>query len=200
MSIANYLTFIRIFISPIFFLIYMEHTYFGISDKALPYFLIALLGVSELSDALDGYVARRYNQVTDLGKILDPMADSIARISVFLTFTQPPVQIPLLLVFIFLYRDSVISTLRTVCALRGFALAARPTGKLKAIIQAVAAFSIVFLMLAYSQEEISLSSLQTSSTILIAIAAAYTLYSGADYIIANRHHVAKLLLPTRTAD
>lgn len=197
MSIANYLTIIRIFISPIFFLIYIEHNYFGISDKALPYVLIVLLGVSELSDALDGYVARLYNQVTDFGKILDPMADSIARISVFLTFTQPPVQIPLLLVFIFLYRDSVISTLRTVCALRGFALAARPTGKFKAVIQAIAAFSIVFLMIAYSQEKISLSTLQTCSTILVTIAAAYTLYSGADYIVANRQHVAKLLHPPR---
>ena len=53
------------------------------------------------------------------------MANNIYRISVFLTFTQPPINLPLLIVFIFLYRDSVISTLRTICALRGFALAAR---------------------------------------------------------------------------
>lgn len=193
MNIANYLTFIRVFISPIFFLVYIGHAYFGISDIALAYVLLILLAISELSDFLDGYIARRYNQVTDLGKILDPMADSIARISVFLTFTQPPVQIPLLLVFIFIYRDSVISTLRTVCALRGFALAARPSGKFKAGVQAVVAFAIVFLMMGYAQAAFSLQMLQNISLLLVGIAAVYTLYSGADYIIANRQHVLNLL-------
>ncbi len=74
MSIANYLTFIRIFISPIFLVVYLEHDALGITSFMLPYILLFLLGVSELSDAFDGYVARKYNQVTDLGKILDPMA------------------------------------------------------------------------------------------------------------------------------
>jgi len=129
MSIANYLTFFRIFISPVFLLVYIVHAKLGISNVVLPYVLLFLLGVSELSDAFDGFLARKFHQVTDLGKLLDPMADSIYRISVFLTFTQPPVNLPLLIVFIFLYRDSVISTLRTICALRGFALAAARRGK-----------------------------------------------------------------------
>ena len=64
--------------------IYLEHDLIGVSMIVLPYILLFLLGVSELSDAFDGYVARRMHQVTDLGKILDPMADSIYRISVFL--------------------------------------------------------------------------------------------------------------------
>ena len=131
MSIANYLTFIRIFISPIFLLVYIAHDGMGISSILLPYVLMFLLGVSELSDAFDGYLARKYNQVTDLGKILDPMADSISRISVFLTFTLDPVQLPMLLIFVFIYRDSVISTLRTICALKGFALAAAQAVKSK---------------------------------------------------------------------
>lgn len=193
MSIANYLTVMRIFISPIFFLIYMEHEWLGISQKVLPYILLLFLAISELSDALDGYIARLYNEVTDLGKILDPMADSIARISVFITFTQPPVSIPLLLLFVFLYRDSVISTLRTVCALRGFALAARPSGKFKAVIQAVASFAIVLMLIPYSEGVLSQSSLQSYSTIIMLITAGYTLYSGTEYILANRHHIAKLL-------
>src|SRR5258708_4178403 len=109
-TVANCLTFFRIFISPVFLLVYLQHEAFGISVRALPYALLLLLSISELSDALDGLLARKYNQVTDLGKILDPMADSISRISVFLTFTQPPVSVPIICVFIFLYRDSVIST------------------------------------------------------------------------------------------
>ena len=83
-SVANCLTFIRIFISPVFLLVYLQHEALGISRIYLPYVLLFLLGVNELSDALDGFLARKYNQVTDLGKILDPMADSISRISVTL--------------------------------------------------------------------------------------------------------------------
>lgn len=193
MGIANYLTFIRIFISPIFLLIYIDHEMLGITEQMLPYVLLFLLGVSELSDAFDGFLARRYNQVTDLGKILDPMADSIARISAFLTFTQPPVNLPIPLIFIFLYRDSVVSTLRTICALKGFTLAARMSGKIKAIVQAVAATIILVMMIPHSLGHLSTESLQLISTWVVAIAGTYTIFSGIDYIYANRLYIAKLL-------
>lgn len=193
MSIANYLTFIRIFITPIFMFLYIEHDVLGISPVVLPYILLAFLAVSELSDAFDGFLARKFHQVTDLGKLLDPMADSIYRISVFLTFTQPPVNCPLLLVFVFLYRDSVISTLRTICALRGFALAARSTGKIKAIIQAGAAILITVLLIPYSLGMISQAALRNTSIVAVAIAAFYAVFSGIEYIWANREYVIRLL-------
>ncbi len=174
--------------------IYIEHDLLGIPIKVLPYVLLFLLGVSELSDAFDGFVARRFNQVTDLGKILDPMADSIYRISVFLTFTRPPVEVPLLLVFIFLYRDSVISTLRTICALRGFALAARSSGKIKAVIQAGSAFIILLMMIPFSMGFIPQSSLHLTAVIVVAIAAIYALYSGVEYVYSNREYVLRLLM------
>lgn len=193
MTIANYFTFSRIIISPIFLLIYLEHNLFGIDDVLLPYVLLLLLGISELSDAVDGYLARKYNEVTDLGKVLDPMADSIARISVFLTFTLEPVKLPMILVFIFLYRDSVVSTLRTICALKGFALAARTTGKIKAVIQAIAAFIVLILMIPHSLGHLSTYSLHVAGTSIVSFAAAYTVYSGVDYIFANWHYISKLL-------
>jgi len=192
-TIANYFTFSRIIISPIFLLIYLEHNLFGIDDVLLPYVLLLLLGISELSDAVDGYLARKYNEVTDLGKVLDPMADSIARISVFLTFTLEPVKLPMILVFIFLYRDSVVSTLRTICALKGFALAARTTGKIKAVIQAIAAFIVLILMIPHSLGHLSTYSLHVAGTSIVSFAAAYTVYSGVDYIFANWHYISKLL-------
>jgi CDP-diacylglycerol---glycerol-3-phosphate 3-phosphatidyltransferase len=197
-SIANYLTFIRIFISPIFLFVYLEYEIFNIQLMTLPYVLLALLGVSELSDAFDGYFARRYNQVTDLGKILDPMADSISRISVFLTFTLPPIRLPMILIFIFLYRDSVVSTLRTICALKGFALAARPSGKLKAAIQAFSAFIVISLLIPYSLGHLQEETLRLASTIIVGVAAIYTLFSGVDYIYANRHYVIRLLTKSRS--
>ena len=194
MSIANYLTFIRIFITPIFMFLYLEYELIGISFTVLPYILLAFLCVSELSDAFDGFLARKFHQVTDLGKLLDPMADSIYRISVFLTFTQPPVNLPLLIVFIFLYRDSVISTLRTICALRGFALAARSSGKIKAIIQAGSAILIVILLIPYSLGAISQGALRMTAIIAVSIAAFYALLSGIEYIWVNREYVLRLLV------
>lgn len=193
MSIANYLTFIRIFISPIFLLVYLEYENLNFNLVTLPYVLLFLFGISELSDAFDGYLARKYNEVTDLGKILDPMADSIYRISVFLTFTLPPIRLPMILIFIILYRDSVISTLRTICALKGFALAARPSGKIKAIVQAVAAFIIILLLIPYSQGALSESTLHQASTVIVSIASIYTFFSGIDYVYANRSYIARLL-------
>jgi CDP-diacylglycerol--glycerol-3-phosphate 3-phosphatidyltransferase len=170
---------------------YLYYEKFGMSLMVLPYLLIVLLGISELSDFFDGYLARKWDQVTDLGKILDPMADSIARLSVLLTFTQGIIQIPLLLVFIFLYRDAVISTLRTLCALRGVTLAARMSGKIKAVIQGAAAFLILLLMIPYSLQYISLIQLQTASFYIILVAAVYTIVSGMEYIYANRLYIKK---------
>lgn len=193
MSIANYFTFVRILIAPLFLLCYLEHDALGISNELLPYVLLALLSVSELSDAFDGYLARKYNQVTDLGKVLDPMADSIARISVFLTFTLEPVKLPMILVFIFLYRDSVVSTLRTMCALKGFALAARWSGKIKAVVQAIAAFIVLILMIPHSLGLLSTETLHNAGTTIVGIAAIYTVFSGIDYINSNWHYIAKFL-------
>jgi CDP-diacylglycerol--glycerol-3-phosphate 3-phosphatidyltransferase len=193
MTIANYFTFFRIFISPIFLLVYIAHDSIGISPVILPYVLICLLGISEISDAMDGYLARKYNQVTDFGKILDPMADSIYRISVFLTFTLEPIKVPMILIFVFLYRDSVTSTLRTICALRGFALAARISGKIKAVIQAICAFLVLILMIPHSLGYITTETLHLASTWIVGFAAAYAFLSGIDYVYANREYISRLL-------
>jgi CDP-diacylglycerol---glycerol-3-phosphate 3-phosphatidyltransferase len=200
LSIANYFTFARILIAPLFLLFYLEHQTLGISDQTMPYILLFLLGISELSDACDGYLARKYNQVTDLGKVLDPMADSIARISVFLTFTLEPVKLPMILVFIFLYRDSVVSTLRTICALKGFALAARLSGKIKAVVQAIAAFILILLMIPYSLGLLSQETLHQTGTIIVGTAAVYTIFSGVDYIYSNWHYIAKFLWLQKTTN
>jgi CDP-diacylglycerol--glycerol-3-phosphate 3-phosphatidyltransferase len=192
-SIANYLTFIRICISPLFLAIYLWHDLLGISLLVMPYVLLFLLAITELSDAFDGYLARRFNQVTDLGKILDPMADSIARLSVFLTFTLDPIQLPMPLVFVFFYRDSMVSTLRTICALKGVALAARFSGKVKAVIQACAGIGVTLLLIPYSLGYMTADRMQQIAWWIVGFAGTYTVYSGIDYIYANRGHIGKLL-------
>jgi CDP-diacylglycerol---glycerol-3-phosphate 3-phosphatidyltransferase len=188
-----FLTLLRLLFSPVFLVLYLYYPYFGIALHELPYLLLGIVGLSELSDLLDGIIARWTNQVTALGKLLDPMADSIFRLSVFFSMTQGPIQLPLLLVLCLFIRDSVISTLRTVCALRGVALAARTSGKIKAIIQGSTAFCVLSLLIPYSLTLISLVTLQQTSFYLVFFAAFYTFLSGAEYIWANRSCIRQAL-------
>lgn len=189
MKAALILTLGRVVVCPIFLVVYLFYAKMGIPVVVMPYILLGILLMCELSDIFDGVVARRKKQVTELGKILDPMADSIVRLSVFLSFTQGLVQLPLLIVLIFVVRDAVISTLRTLCALRGTALAARPSGKLKAIFQAVAIFVILFLMIPYTMGFISLEVLRTTSAWIVFLTAIYTVSSGIEYIWAYRNYI-----------
>ena len=137
------LTLSRILLGPVFMAVVVYYPEMDITLKSLPYILLILACISEVSDVFDGFLARKHNKVTELGKLLDPMADSIFRLSVLFSFTQGFIHLPLLLVSVFFYRDIIISTLRTVCALRGVALAARWSGKIKAVILAVVIFFIL---------------------------------------------------------
>lgn len=193
MSVAHYLTSLRILISPLFLMLYCTYKDLGISSITLPWLLLVFIIIAEISDMCDGYLARKYNQVTDLGKILDPMADSIYRISVFLTFTRPPISIPIWIVFAFIYRDTLISGIRTVCALKGFALAARVSGKIKAIIQGVAAILVIVLLILESYGLVSPQELTSYSTMIVGFTAIYALLSSVDYIVANRFYLSKVL-------
>lgn len=193
LNIAHYLTFLRLIISPLFLFIYIEQETLNIAATALPWILLFLFIVSEISDAFDGYFARKYNQVTDLGKIMDPIADSIYRITIFLAFTLPPIQLPLYLIFVFIYRDMLISALRTVCALKGFALAARPSGKIKAIIQAIAAFILIVMLIPFSQGYLSQESLHKYATSIVSFAAIYAIFSGIEYVYANRLFIRRII-------
>lgn len=194
MNIALVLTVMRIFMSPVFLLLYLYYERLGIPLVVLPWLLVGLFAMTELSDLFDGMLARKRNQVTDLGKVLDPMADSIFHFSVLLTFTQGFVQLPLLLVSVFFYRDTVISTLRTVCAMRGVALGARLSGKIKAGFQAACTCVIILFMIPYSLGVISLEALRDISFYSVLMAACYTVFSGIEYMYANWEYIKRALL------
>jgi len=193
LNLPLYLTLSRVFFGPLFIAIYLYYQEMGIPLLYLPYILIFLALISELSDLFDGLLARKYNKVTELGKILDPMADSIFRFSVLLSFTQGIVQLPVLLVGVFFYRDSIISTLRTICALRGFTLAARKSGKIKAVILAAISFFILILMIPYSLGIMHIDTVRLLSLWSVSLTALYVVYTGYEYIYANRLHIKKAL-------
>ena len=93
MKAALILTLGRVVLCPIFLVIYLYYAQLGMPLFAVPYALLVITLICELSDVFDGIIARRKKAVTELGKILDPMADSIVKMSVFLSFTQGPVHL-----------------------------------------------------------------------------------------------------------
>jgi CDP-diacylglycerol--glycerol-3-phosphate 3-phosphatidyltransferase len=193
MSIAHFLTFLRFIIAPVFPILYLGHESLGISFIWSAYLSLFALAICEGSDIFDGFFARRHNQVSDLGKILDPVADTVIHMSIFLTFTQGVIGLPIWLVLIFLYRELMIGALRTLCALKGEALSARLSGKIKAVMQAVVCATIMFLMIFYAEGLISLQILKTFSFGISFFAAIYTVLSATDYVYANRAHIRKAL-------
>ncbi len=180
-----FLTLLRVLIGPLFVFVYLYPKILGLPDLLLPWVLLGLLLVSEMSDFFDGFLARRWNKVSDLGKILDPMADTIFRLSVFFAFTQGEIALPLFFPLLLFIRDAVISYLRTLCALKGVVLAARLSGKLKAILQGCATFAMLILFCFYTHKALSLEKLQLYSFWMMWVVTVYTLFSGLEYIMAH---------------
>ncbi|MEZ0227532.1 MAG: CDP-alcohol phosphatidyltransferase family protein [Planctomycetota bacterium] len=107
----------------------------------------------ELSDLLDGTIARKLGVVSDVGKLLDPAADSFSRLAVFLALATHPAPgpseawFPAWGVLLLLLRDVGVSFLRQVAASKGVVIAARTSGKIKALAQGAAIWLILGLHL-----------------------------------------------------
>jgi CDP-diacylglycerol--glycerol-3-phosphate 3-phosphatidyltransferase len=106
----------------------------------------ALALVLEVTDILDGRIARSYGHVTTFGKLFDPFSDAFSRFTLFLGLYHVGVADLWMIIAIF-YRDSSVSFLRTVAAVRNVVLSARQSGKIKAVVQGVGT-QICFLSLA----------------------------------------------------
>ncbi|HAK45941.1 MAG TPA: CDP-diacylglycerol--glycerol-3-phosphate 3-phosphatidyltransferase [Spirochaeta sp.] len=132
MNLPTKITVFRIILAPIFFVIYFIPEWTGNFAAASVYILIPMMIVMELSDALDGYIARKHNLVTDLGKILDPFSDVISRVTFFICFTFTGIM-PLWTLLIIIYRELGVTFLRMMMMGRGTAMAASIWGKAKAI-------------------------------------------------------------------
>jgi CDP-diacylglycerol--glycerol-3-phosphate 3-phosphatidyltransferase len=138
----------------------------------------------ELSDAFDGFAARARNQVTDLGKIFDPICDAISRQTIFLSFLLVKA-IPMWAFLIFLYRDSLVYLLRIMAAKDGTVMAASNSGKFKAITQAVATFLILIIYYLQYFDVKTPDLFFPLSYYIIAVPAFFAFYSGIQYYRMN---------------
>lgn len=104
-----------------------------------------LLLLQQLSDMVDGYIARKHKVVTNLGKLADPLADTIANFGAYLCLMWVGL-IPFWLLFVMYVRESSVSTLRILAAHEGVVVAARVSGKMKSLSLAIGA-DILFIVL-----------------------------------------------------
>jgi len=145
-NIANNITFVRIFISFIALALVMS------GEIELLLVAIILIAYSELTDMLDGYLARRDNCVTSLGKLLDPLSDSISRFIYFFAFGYMGL-FPIWLVIILFVRDIIVAYIRTYMSLMGIAMGARFSGKAKALVQFGGQYLLLFMLLVLMMNE-----------------------------------------------
>ena len=126
MTTANKLTFLRIVLVPVFLLI-LYLAFPGANWWALGVFIAA-----SLTDTLDGFVARRYNQITNMGKFMDPLADKMLTMAAMCWFVQNGQMAGWVLAAVLL-REFAVSGLRLVAIEHGRVIAAAWSGKIKTL-------------------------------------------------------------------
>lgn len=183
MTTANKITLVRICMIPVFIVCALWRTNGSIT---MPIVALIIFCVASFTDFLDGYIARKYNQVTDFGKFVDPLADKLLVTAAYLVFIEQS-YIASWMVFIFLAREFIITSLRVVAANKGRVLAASWTGKVKTCVQ-IAGIIFVFIVqiMVIQNSGLAYTWLCTSAVYYVNLAVVLvTLYSGVDYMAKN---------------
>ena len=181
MNLANRISMIRIAATPVFLLLLMPGPLGPLlgMDAWGRWAAAILFILASATDALDGYVARKYHLVTDLGKFLDPIADKLLVMAALVALTQTD-DLSVWGVFIILAREFIISGIRIVAAGQGKVIAASGIAKWKTVFQLIA---IIALLL--RDFPISLIAPVPVGLVTFWIAVALTIVSGADYLKKN---------------
>jgi len=179
LKLANLVTLSRMCLAPAFLWAFRSESEAGLR------WALALAVFFEVTDMVDGYIARRLAQTSQLGMILDPLADSISRFTVFLAFLVGGYASVWAVAPIF-WRDSIVSTIRVLAASQGVIVSARFAGKVKAIVQGTAIIAILVAACARDLFGWSLADVKQISNGMMLYVAAVTVWSLVDYLWGNR--------------
>lgn len=135
--------------------------------------------VAAITDYFDGKIAREHNMITNLGKLIDPLADKILVISALLLLTKYD-SLNLWIVIIIIFRELLITGLRSILAVEGVVVPAEKTGKLKTVTQMVALTIILMFPMA-----------ENKNNLLMAIPLFLTILSGVEYLIKSKEILIK---------
>ena len=192
MTLPNILTFFRILITPVFIVCLFED-FPGAHIWALFLFVIA-----SITDAYDGYYARKNDMVTDTGRFLDPLADKILVSSAFISFAIMGL-IDFWMVGLILFRDLFFTGLRIIMTRNGFTMMTSQIAKSKTGVQlGIIIFTLIFLSLKglgwVMSNEIHLFILEYELVYyLTAVAVFFTLYTGISYVQDNHKAIKEIM-------
>ena len=167
MNTANKLTMLRVIMIPVFMVaLYLNFPFHNI--VALVIFILA-----SVTDFIDGYIARNFNQITDFGKFMDPLADKLLVTAAMLWFVEAG-QMPAWALLVVIAREFAVSGLRMVAAPKGIVIAAAWSGKIKTASTMVC----ICIMLVPIPAILN--------TLCVAVILITTVVSGVEYFIKNR--------------
>lgn len=167
MNTANKLTLTRIFLIPLFLVVlYLDFPFHQ-------YVALAIFLLASVTDFVDGYVARRYNQITDFGKFMDPLADKLLVMAAMLWFVEQG-RFPAWALFIVVAREFAVTGLRLVAVEGGRVIAAGWSGKVKT------ASTMVGICLMLLPVPVPVD------RVVVAVIVVATAYSGVEYFVRNR--------------
>ena len=198
MNLPNKITLTRIFMIPVFIAVFFL-------DGVLPYNYViaaAIFALAACTDFIDGYIARKYKLVTNLGKFLDPIADKVLvstamlllltlKDQLFTVYDRSPFVINVNLLYILaaicfcviMARELIISAFRQIAATRGLVMAADMLGKYKTTFQDVSIFLLILAVDTTNHVQLSLAWI---GLVLFAVATLLTVWSGISYVVKNK--------------
>ena len=169
-NLPNSLTIFRILLIPVYIIVFTSSSW---SSSILP---AAIFSIAALTDFFDGYFARRNNQITNLGRLLDPVADKLLVLAGLILLVQLD-RVEAWLAIAIMAREIAISGLRSIAAAEGMIIAADTLGKYKAFLQIV---GIICLTLP-SSSSLPYGDIYAIGTFILYIALGLGIYSGIQY-------------------
>lgn len=185
MNLPNKITVSRIILIPIFMFLMLAPVDWGIvhafgTEIASAHLAGALLFIiASVTDWIDGYIARKHNLVTNLGKFLDPLADKLLVSAALIILVEMQLA-PSWIVIIIISREFAVTGLRLILAGTGEVVAANMLGKIKTWTQIIAVSALLLNNMPFSALNIPFAD------IMLWVAMVFTVWSGWDYFYANR--------------
>ena len=181
-NLPNKLTILRIAMIPLFVL------FFEMNSLPLNYFwAFAMFGIASLTDLLDGKIARKYNLVSDFGKLMDPLADKVLVTAALVCFVADPAALtPSWVVIVILAREFLVTSLRLLAAAKGVVLAADKWGKYKTATTMIwICWNLLIMEFTFVLGWADFIS--WIHPILMYLSLFFTVYSGMNYVLKNKH-------------
>ncbi len=173
--LPNILTMLRVLMIPVFIVLFLLPSNSGILLS-----LIVFIAAS-ITDALDGYIARRYNAISSFGKLMDPLADKLLTIAAFVMLTVYTANIAFAIcLIVIISRELAITGFRVLAVEKGVLIAADGFGKVKTVLQML--WIIFALLYIWQGAPYNILLLEIS----VAVVALVTALSGVNYIWQNR--------------